>query len=667
MLGAFLNCTDWGDDMPVPTPRATIALVALALWGGFAPAQEKPPQKAIVTPVAKDYEHPAKALGMLQQAHGKDGDVFVAQEELDPLIHKDGGGACPSAACIDAMQVLRVMAGLDRLRNPHKAALAAFKDQPALLAGRLSNEQVVKLITFYRPYLGHAKVGVEVVSAPNSGYRTHHPTWAEGDGPDLSAAPKKVRVLSYTVSDGTGKVIGRHFVLLKEATKDQIDVVDPVKPGGDRHYALEYKAGEKGGRGRLFLNNPPGIPRTSGHVFEVNTVFTLSVFDEGEAGGRPPVGVASAEYVNGKLDETARELKGTKEFLDPRAWRKKTASFGLPGLDLPTEYGGSDWPAVKTIEVFRRAGWHNLNFRDIVGGAHVRPLLKSASPEVLKVVRQVASGEAYIAIAITEPEAGTDIKAIKSTARKVDGGFVLNGRKRFNARLDQATHVIIFTQGTTGEAGKLSAFVVPIDAPGVTVETLQAHGLTGNSYGGISFKDLKVTDGQLLGRDGDGMRLFFEHFLYWRLMQSAAAIGTGENALDQMADRIKTRQVLGGPIGRFTHLQQPIGQHTTELKMALALAHEAAVRIDRGDYGVETRALICGIKAEGVEIALKATDAASRAFGGEGYSTLVDLGDRLRDLNGLRIADGTTDVMRMEVVRQTFGEEFWKMAIQPDK
>ena len=120
-------------------------------------------------------------------------------------------------------------------------------------------------------------------------------------------------------------------------------------------------------------------------------------------------------------------------------------------------------------------------------------------------------------------------------------------------------------------------------------------------------------------------------------------------------------------IARFTHLQQPIGQHKTELRMAFALAKEAAQRIDRGDYGDETRALICGIKAEGVEIALKATDAATRAFGGEGYSNLVDLGDRLRDLNGLRIADGTTDVMRMEVVRWSFGEDFWTLAIESFK
>jgi alkylation response protein AidB-like acyl-CoA dehydrogenase len=653
--------------MKVNALKTTACAVAVLLCCGVSLAQDKPNEKKNTASVFKDYENPWVALNLLQQAHGRDGNTFVAQGELDPLIHKDGGGACASTVCIDLVQTLRVMSGLECLPNPHKAVLAAFKDQPELLAGRVTNEQLVKLIAFYQQYLGHAKIGVEVVSAPNSSYRAHQKTWPESEGPDLSVTRKKIRVLSYTVTDGTGKVIGRHFVLLKGTTKDQIDVVDPTKPNGDHHYMLDFKQGEKGARARLLLGNPPEIPRAGGRIFEVNTIFTVSILDEGELGSRLAGSTASAEYIIGKLDETARELKGTAKYLDPRAWRKKSAEYGLPGLDLPTEYGGSNWPAVKMIEVFRRAGWHNLNFRDVVGGAHVRPLLKSTNPEVSKIIRQVANGDGYIAIAITEPEAGTDIPAIKSTARKVEGGYLLNGQKKFNARLDQATHVVIFTQGAAGKQGKLSAFVVPINAQGITIERLQAHGLTGNSFGGISFKNLKVSDGQLLGQDGEGMRIFFEHFLYWRLMQSAAAIGTGENALYQMANRIKARQAFGGPIARFTHLQQPIGQHKTELRMAYALAREAALRIDRGDYGKETRALICGIKAEGVEIALKATDAATRAFGGEGYSNLVDLGDRLRDLSGLRIADGTTDVMRMEVVRQTFGEEFWEMAIQPKK
>ncbi len=641
------------------------ACALVLVWCGGAPAYEKAGARGAAAD-SKEYENPGTALALLQRTHGEDRSVFVVQDELDPLIREGGGGACASAVCIDLIQTLRVMSGMESLSNPHKAVLATFKAQPELLAGRVTNEQLVKLIGFYQQHLPHARIEVEVLSAPNSGYRTHQQTWTESEGPNLSIVPKQIRLLSYTVTNGAGKEVGRHFVLLKRISDNQISVVDPGNPDRDRHYLLDFKPGDKGERARLFLDNPPEIPRPAGFIFEINTVFTISILDEEKLGGVTPGNAASVEYINSKLDEMADRLAGTPEYLDPRAWRKRSAEFGLPGLDLPANYGGAGWPAIKMVEVFRRAGWHNLNFRDVVGGAHVRPLLKSTNPEILKIVRQVANGEGYIAIAITEPEAGTDIPAIKTSARKVDGGYLLNGRKLFNARLDQASHVIIFAQTAEGEPGKLSAFVVPIDAPGITVEHLQAHGLTGNSFGGIGIKDLKVSDGQLLGQDGDGMRIFFEHFLYWRLMQAAAAIGTGENALNQMADRIKVREVFGGPIARFTHLQQPIGQYRTELRMAHALVREAARRIDQGDYrGKETRALICGLKAECVEIALRATDAATRAYGGEGYSKLVDLGDRLRDLNGLRIADGTTDVMRMEVVRQTYGEEFWDMAIRP--
>jgi len=651
--------------MVIRAKMKPITVMLMLALGGMAVGQEPPGEtKRLPAASTERLETPTAALAMLQRLHQKDQNAFVIQSELDPLIHVDGGGACASAACVDLMQAIRVMGGLDPYGNPHKAALAAFKAQPQLLKGRLTNEQLIDLVLFYEGYLHGNKLKVDVISAPNSGYRTHKATWDESIGPDLTTNPRQLKLLSFTMTEASGKVLGRHFVLLKGSANDRIDVVDPDKPGKDKQFIVEYLPGGQRGRARVLLNNPPAFPRTSGYLFELNTVFTVTLKDCAETADQADHSATSVNEINRRLDGIARELQGTPEYLNPRVWRKKTASFGLPGLDLPQEYGGSNWPARKTIDVFRHAGQHNLNFRDIVGGAHVRPLLKSANPDVLNIVRQVARGDGYIAIAITEPDAGTDIPAIKSTATKVDGGFILNGSKRYNARLDQATHVVIFTQGTTGEKGKLSAFVVPIDSPGITVERLQAHGLAGNSYGGITFKDLKVSTGQLLGQDGEGLRIFFEHFLYWRLMQSAAAIGTGENALDQMAERIKAQHAFGGPIGRFTHLQQPIGQHKTELRMAYALAKEAAERIDQGDYGKETRALICGIKAEGVEIALRAVDAATRAFGGEGYSSRVDLGDRLRDLNGLRIADGTTDVMRMEVVRQTFGEDFWEMAVK---
>lgn len=646
----------------VRLPIACLALLLCLVAIGLAadPASEKRVTSA--APV-KEFENPSSALSLLQSAQAKDGNTFVVQSELDCLIDETGGGACASAAGIDVLQCIRVMAGLDKLPHPHKVVLSSFADQKELLKGRVSNEQFVRLIKFYEKQLESAKLSVEVKSAPNSPHATDKAFWSRTDGPDLSVAPRQIKVLSYTVTEANGNVLGRHFVLLKGQAKNQITVVDPAHPISDRRYVLEFAPAESGDYQRVFLLNPVGTP-TRTLVYEFNTVFKVSIDQAGIPAQNASDDTISIEDIKNKIDQTAQELRGTDDYLSPRAWRKKTSRFGLPGLDLPVAYGGGGWPASKMVEVFKHAGRHNLNFRDVVGGAHVRPLLHSDNPGVRQIVRQVANGEGYVAIAITEPTAGSDVPAIKSSSRRVQGGYLLTGTKRFNARLDQATHVIIFTQGTSGKQAELSVFVVPIDTPGLTIERLQAHGLTGNSFGGLSFKDLFVPEGLLVGEDGKGQKIFFKHFLYWRLMQAAAALGTGEQALEQMADRIKTRHAFGGPIGRFTHLQQALGQYWTELRMAQALAREAAALIDDDQYS-KARPLVCGLKAEGVEIALRAVDAATRAFGGEGYSTIVDLGDRLRDLNGLRIADGTTDVMRMDVVRKAFGDEFWYMAVQP--
>jgi alkylation response protein AidB-like acyl-CoA dehydrogenase len=178
---------------------------------------------------------------------------------------------------------------------------------------------------------------------------------------------------------------------------------------------------------------------------------------------------------------------------------------------------------------------------------------------------------------------------------------------------------VLYTTSAAGSPDSRSAFLLPVDHPGFEIVDRYAHGLTGNSFGGLNFNNMYVGPEHLIGKDGEGGKLFDEHFLYWRLMQAAAAIGCGERALEIMAERIRQRQVFGGPIGRFTHLQQPIGENLTKLRMALSLAQEAARLYDRGDLDA-AEPLVNGIKAEGVEIALAACDAAMRAHGALGMA-----------------------------------------------
>lgn len=468
--------------------------------GQDLPAQSSP-ARAVPTGGIES-ESPAGAIAGLQAAHLKHGACLVFQSEFDWLISEGGGGACASVAAINSLQVLRAMSGLDHFRNPHKVMLAILEKQRHLLNGRVSNSQFITLLTSFETYLPRRKLDVSAQSAPSSPNAEGQARWPAASGPDLTVSPMQLKVLCYTVSEA-GTVIGRHFVILKNCVNNEVTVLDPNAPTKDYRYILHVKVGDKGAADHIYLMNPPEI-QARARVYELDTIFVLSLRTVEEAGVPGPATDASVDFVKKRFEETAAKLRGTKEWLSPRAWREHTAIFGLPGLDLPQDLGGAGWSATKTIEIFRYVGQRNLNFRDIVGGAHVRPMLKSSNRQVMEIVRQVAIGKGYIAIAITEPTAGSDIPAIKTTSRKVAGGFLLSGTKRFNARLEEATHVIIFSQSTTGQEGKLSAFVVPITAPGLQFERINAHGLTGNSYGGMSFSNLFVRDSHLLGSDGGG-------------------------------------------------------------------------------------------------------------------------------------------------------------------
>lgn len=607
----------------------------------------------------KPLSSPNGAIDRIQREHSEASPVMVTQGELDNLIAADGGGACPLSAALIGLQGLRVMADLPMHPHPHRLALQLFQAKPKLKEGRISNERFVDMLAFLCKELDGAPVAITTFSAPNSEHAGSGQRWSEVDGPDLSTSEGELKFLAYTVTTVDGTVRGRHFVLLKQSDGRQLSFLNPGRPEKVYTFIVEYRGDTFESKGRVFFHNPAGIP-SGGQTFELNTIFNVRLIPDAEQPGSDAQ--PSVEFTNAKIDELATRLRSTDEFLSPTAWRRHGAAFGLPGLDLPTEVGGGGWPAVKMLQVFRHAGEQNLNLRDVVGGAHGRPLAKVDSEYSRQVLGKLVSGEAYVAVAITEAEAGTDMKAMQSIAVKHDKGFKLTGRKLWNARLRQATHVVIYTLAANGVPGSRTAFLVPIDHPGLKVVDRYAHGLTGNSFGGLEFEDMFVGPEHLLGDDGDGGKIFDEHFMYWRLMQAAAAIGCGEGALDQMAERIQERHAFGGPIGRFTHLQQPIGEHLTKLRMAISLAHEAAELIDAGDYKAASP-LVNGLKAEGVEIALAAADAAMRAHGAMGYSREVDLGDRVRDLMGLRIADGTTDVMRMTVVKEKFGSELWKMAV----
>ncbi|HBN75536.1 MAG TPA: hypothetical protein DD473_06910 [Planctomycetaceae bacterium] len=603
---------------------------------------------------------PTYAIRSIQNAHSSETPVIVRQVELDALINTEGGGACPISAALIAMQTLRSMAGQPMHPQPHQYALQLFRTHPELKEGQITNDRFVNLFGWMADQIPGYEVRVDVMSARNSNHADAGPYWSDSDGPNLAIKGGEVNVLSYTVTTADREVLGRHFVLLRERSNTQIRVLDPSRPMKDHQYEVEKREPPAARYNRVFLKKPGSLSQNQ-HILELNTVFKVRLLpSELEP---PPTSPLTVNQVRTAIDELAEQLRSEEKLTSPREWRRRGAAFGLPGLDLPVSAGGSGWSAEQMLEIFRHAGRYNLNLRDVVGGAHGRPAVNMDSPIAMAAIKQLVEGNAYFAVAITEENAGTDTKSMQSRAVKDGNGFRLTGSKLWNARLRQATHVVLYTSSAEGASDDRSAFLLPIDHPGLVIVDRYAHGLTGNSFGGLKFDNMYVGPEHLIGKDGAGGKIFEDHFIYWRLMQAAAAIGCGERALEIMAERIRQRYVFGGPIGRFTHLQQPIGENLTKLRMALALAREAARFYDRGDFDA-AEPLVNGIKAEGVEIALVACDEAMRAHGALGYSRDVDLGDRVRDLMGLRIADGTTDVMRMTVVRDKYGFDLWEMSVR---
>ena len=311
--------------------------------------------------------------------------------------------------------------------------------------------------------------------------------------------------------------------------------------------------------------------------------------------------------------------------------------------------------------MFRLCGRRDAELRDLVGAGHARLLTLVSTRRFDPVLSAVAQGAAYCAIAITEPYAGSDLHALATTASPVDGGYVLDGTKQHISRISECTQFIVFAavQRPT-RTPSITAFLIPQDAAGLHTETAQPSGLGTVSWGTVHLRHVHVPSTSRIGGEGQGFSLFRRHFCYWRTMMAALAIGSAEAAIDLTATRIKDRHAFGGPIGRFSHLQQAMAHWIARLRMAWLLVESVAEQIDARGWPIADAAML---KAEALEAAVGATEWATMVFGAAGYDVATGLQKRHRDLLGLRIADGTTDVLRAQVARAFLGERLYEMSL----
>lgn len=358
------------------------------------------------------------------------------------------------------------------------------------------------------------------------------------------------------------------------------------------------------------------------------------------------------EEVTEKIYHTLKHAE-KKDILDPMFWRDNIKE--LCSLDHPS----SEVSTPDLIYIFNFFGRISIDLRDAIGLGHGRLLTLIKGKKFKKEIDLISQGHSYCAICITEDTGGTDLHSIKTEATRFKSGYLLNGEKKFVARLKQADIYLVFANVPSIDNG-LTVFLINSNTKGLSVTDINSLGLHGISWGSLTLDNVYVDKENRVGGEGQGFSLFSTHFTFWRCAMASVGIGAAQYALDLAKHRLRNRNAFGAPIGRLTHLQQQYVEHASKIYMSSLLISNTANRIENKKYSYIDSAMV---KAECIEIAIQAVQWVMLIHGAYGYSADSGLEKIIRDLLGLRIADGTTDVLRGQVSRGLLSEELYNLSL----
>ena len=332
--------------------------------------------------------------------------------------------------------------------------------------------------------------------------------------------------------------------------------------------------------------------------------------------------------------------------------RAKSRELGLHAVNIPTKYGGGglsvlDWMIAE--EQFGRTS--DILVRRAFGNVY-EILLEGTDAQIETYLIPAVRGERTFSVAFTEPEAGSDAAAIKTRAVRKNDGWVLNGSKHFISD-GLYSDFFIVTAVTNPDAGArgISTFILDKGLAGFTVGRDQPMmGLKGTSHVELHFENVKLNEGSLLGKEGQGLKLALATLGRVRLAQvSARAVGRSSMILDSCLRYSKDRRQFGSPIGEFQMIQQMLADSAMEINACRLALWQTASRIDAGE---EARGAISMLKVQASEMLGRVVDRAVQIYGGAGYCCDLPIERYYRDARIARIYDGTSEIHRMVMARQ---------------
>ncbi len=338
---------------------------------------------------------------------------------------------------------------------------------------------------------------------------------------------------------------------------------------------------------------------------------------------------------------------------------KPMGELGLFGTVIPEQYGGSDmgWLAamIVTEEIARASSSLRVQINmQTLGCAYT--ILTYGSDELKeKYIPKLVTAEYVGAFAMTEPDAGSDVMAIKSKADEKDDHWLLNGSKTWISNADVADAIIYYAYTDRSKGAKgLSAFVVEVkNFNDIRTTALDKLGSRSSPTGEIYLTDTKLPKENLLGNPGDGAKILFGSLNQTRLSAAAGGIGVGQACLDEAIKYCKERKQFGKLIGEFQMNQDMIAQMSAELEAARLVVYKAAWAKDEGrlNNGLD----VAQAKYLAGEVANKCANYAMRILGAYGYSTEYPVARFYRDAPTYSMVEGSANICKWIIALDQLG------------
>lgn len=341
----------------------------------------------------------------------------------------------------------------------------------------------------------------------------------------------------------------------------------------------------------------------------------------------------------------------------PREVLKRMGALGFFGIRYPAEYGGSEMDTMATVVLAEELGRSTFSGVAITALVHtdmasVHIANAGSQAQRDKYMPDIIAGEKIVAVAVTEPDAGSDVKGIRTTARREGDSYVLNGAKVY---ITNGVHADLYcvaakTDLSAKPSQSVSIFLVEKGAPGFRVaRELDKHGWRSSDTAELVFEDCRIPAGNILGQEGRGFYAIMSNFQNERTVIGAMAIGEAQAAIDLTLDYVRTRKAFGAPLWDKQAIRQKLAMLAGKVEAGRQLVYHAAF-LDA--QGFDATREVSMVKAYCGELVNEVMYACLQFHGGMGFMRESTIERMTRDARVQSIGGGATEVMLEEVAKR---------------